>query len=339
MASSLLNASPWPQPPLIIAHRGASGYRPEHTLESYRLAIALGCDYIEPDLVITRDGVLIARHENELSETTDVGDRPEFGDRRTTKVIDGLERTGWFAEDFSLAEIKSLRARQRLPCRSAAYNDQFVIPTFAEVIALAQQASQVTGRRIGIYPETKHPSYFQALGLPLEPPLLAQLEATGYTGRDAPVMLQSFETANLQALRAQTQVPLVQLMDEPHLRQADSQRPYAELLTPGGLEAIAQYADGIGVEKRAIVPQDSANPTRLLPPTALVPTAHAAGLKVHVYTFRSDGAYLHPAYDGDPVAEYDQFFQLGVDGVFSDFTDHAVAGRDRHWPAAGSAPN
>lgn len=315
--------------PIVIAHRGASGYRPEHTLESYALAIALGCDYIEPDLVITRDGVLIARHENELSDTTDVGDRPEFADRRTTKVIDGVVRTGWFAEDFTLAEIKTLRARERLPFRDQSFNGQFEIPTLSEIIDLAQHASTTPGRTIGIYPETKHPSYFQSIGLPLEPPLLKLLAHYGYTERDSPVILQSFETRNLQQLRSLTNAPLIQLIAEPTVMQVDTQRSYADLITTDGLRAIAQYANGIGVDKRLIVPVNPANPDLLLPPTSLINDAHTAGLWVHPYTFRSDPAFLHPAYNGDPTAEYWQFFELGIDGVFSDFTDQAVAVRDR----------
>lgn len=322
----------WPtlngQHPIIIAHRGASGYRPEHTLESYKLAIALGCDYIEPDLVITQDGILIARHENELSDTTNVGDRPEFAARKTTRSIDGVDRTGWFAEDFTLAEIKTLRVRERLPFRDQFFNDQFEIPTLAEIIDLAQQASAESGRTIGIYPETKHPSYFQSIGLPLEPPLLELLRQYGYTDQHAPVILQSFETRNLQMLRSHTPVPLIQLINEPEHIQTDTQRAYAELMTPVGLAAIAQYANGIGVEKRSIVPVDPADPARLLEPTNLVQNAHAAGLWVHPYTFRSDPEFLHPTYHGNPAAEYTQFLALGVDGLFSDFTDQAVAARN-----------
>lgn len=315
--------------PIVIAHRGASGYRPEHTLEGYRLAIALGCDYLEPDLVITQDGVLIARHENELSDTTNVGDRREFASRKTTKVIDGVERTGWFAEDFTLAEIKTLRARERLPFRDQSFNDQFEIPTLAEIIALAQDASAEVGRTIGIYPETKHPSYFQSIGLSLEPPLLDVLNTNGYEDRDAPVILQSFETENLKTLRSRTSVPLIQLIGDPSQIQVDTQRSYGDLITPEGLAAIAQYANGIGVEKRLILPVNPTDANRLLPPTALIQDAHAAGLWVHSYTFRSDPSFLHPSYQGNPAAEYTQFLGLGIDGLFSDFTDHAVAVRDR----------
>ena len=185
-------------PLIVIGHRGASGYRPEHTLASYDLAINLGADFIEPDLVSTKDGVLIARHENEISETTDVANHPEFADRRTTKVIDGVSVTGWFTEDFTLAEIKTLRAKERLPFRDQCFNGLYQVPTFQEVIDLAKQKS--VDRIIGIYPETKHPTYFDSIGLSLEEPLLQILTENGYKGPNAPVFIQSFETANLQDL-------------------------------------------------------------------------------------------------------------------------------------------
>ena len=292
--------------PLVIAHRGASGHRPEHTLEAYELGIAMGADFIEPDLVITKDGILIARHENEISETTDVSSRPELADRRTTKRIDGLAVTGWFTEDFTLAEIKTLRARERLPFRDHSYDGRFEIPTFEEVLDLAVR------RGVGVYPETKHPSYFRGIGLPLEEPLLDALEKRGWTGRDAPVFIQSFETGNLRELRKQTGVRLIQLLE-------------AEGHGPPSLEDlawIATYADGIGPDKRLIVPRD--HDGRLLPPTSLVEDAHRAGLAVHPWTFRSDPQFLAPEYDGWPEREIEQFYELGVDGVFSDFPDIAA---------------
>lgn len=315
--------------PLLIAHRGASGYRPEHTLEAYELAIELGADFIEPDLVSTRDGVLIARHENDLSETTDVAGRPEFADRRRTKKIGNNERTGWFSEDFTLAEIKTLRAKERLPSRGQSYNGRFQIPTFQEVVDLARSKSEETGRTIGVYPETKHPTYFRSIGLPLEEPLLAVLEAAGYQGRKAPVYIQSFETANLQELRRRTDLPLIQLLEvtgQPFdLTVAGDPRTYQDLATPEGLARIATYADGIGPNKRLIVPLGADG--SLQPSTSLVADAHRAGLLVHAWTFRSDGPFLALNYEGDHRREYEQFFRLGVDGVFSDFTDHAVAAR------------
>ncbi len=316
--------------PLIIAHRGASGYRPEHTLASYELAIGMGADFIEPDLVSTRDGILIARHENEISETTDVAAHPEFASRKTTKQIDGHEVTGWFTEDFTLAEIKTLRAKERLPFRNQSFNGQFEVPTFAEVIALAKRRSAETGRTIGIYPETKHPTYFRTIGLPLEEPLLALLQENGYRGRTAPVYIQSFEVGNLKRLRQVTDLPLIQLMEAVgrpwDFVVAGDPRTYHDLATPAGLTEIATYADGIGPDKRMIVP---AGPDgRLLSPTSLVKDAHAAKLLVHPWTFRSDGSFLAPEYGGNPGKEYDQFFSLGVDGLFSDFSDTAVKARE-----------
>jgi glycerophosphoryl diester phosphodiesterase len=301
--------------PIVIAHRGASGYRPEHTLAAYELAIELGADFIEPDLVITKDGILIARHENEISETTDVADRPEFADRRTTKRIDGVEVAGWFTEDFTLAEITTLRARERLPFRSQDFNGRFPVSTFAEVLDLARRASATTGRTIGVYPETKHPTYFRSIGLPLEEPLLAALERARDHEGSVPVYIQSFEACNLRDLRRQTDLPLIQLLD---------------VGQPCDLARIAGYADGIGPNKRLVVPVDEQG--RLQSPTSLVEDAHRAGLLVHPWTFRSEGLFLAPEYDEDPEAEYHQFFSLGVDGVFSDFPNIAVSARDSWSP-------
>jgi glycerophosphoryl diester phosphodiesterase len=316
--------------PLIIGHRGASGYRPEHTLESYELAIAMGADFIEPDLVITKDGVLVPRHESELSKTTDVADHCEFAGRKTTKRIDGHEVTGWFTEDFTFAEITTLRARERHPFRGHEHDGRFKIPRFEEVLELARTKSAEIGRTIGVYPETKHPSYFRSLGLPLESPLLAALETQGDRGPKVPIFIQSFETSNLKQLRRRTDLPLVQLLDakgQPwDLAVAGGSRSYDDLASPPGLAAIAEYADGIGPNKRLIVP---AGPDgRLRPPTSLVADAHRAGLPVHVWTFRSEETFLAPDYAGQPEREYEQFFNLGVDGLFSDFPDVAVHTRD-----------
>ena len=316
--------------PIIIAHRGASGYRPEHTLASYELAIQMGADFIEPDLVSTKDHVLIARHENEISETTDVAARPEFANRRATKIIDGQKVTGWFTEDFTLAEIKTLRAKERLPFRDQKYDGQFEVPTFAEMIALAKGKSAETGRTIGIYPETKHPTYFRSIGLSLEEPLLALLQENEYRGRTAPVFIQSFEVGNLKMLRKLTDLPLIQLMETAgrpwDFTVAGDPRTYYDLATPAGLKEIATYADGIGPDKRMIVPVGPDG--RLLSPTSLIKDARAAGLLVHPWTFRSDGSFLAPEYKGDPGKEYDQFFSLGVNGLFSDFSDTAVQARE-----------
>jgi glycerophosphoryl diester phosphodiesterase len=318
-----------PPLPLVIGHRGACGHRPEHTLASYELAVALGADFIEPDLVSTRDGVLLARHENEISETTDVADRPEFRGRRTTKTIDGRAMTGWFTEDFTLAEIKTLRARERLATRDHSFDGRFEVATFEEVLTLARRKSAETGRAIGIYPETKHPTYFRSLGLPLEETLVETLHRAGYAGRSAPVFLQSFETGNLRRLRGMTDLPLIQLLEDEgqpwDLAAAGDPRTYGDLATPAGLAAIATYADGIGPSKRLIVPLGPEG--RLAPPTALVDDAHRAGLLVHPWTFRSDAPFLAPEYGGDPGREYAQFFALGVDGLFSDFPGDAMRAR------------
>lgn len=306
--------------PIVIAHRGASGYRPEHTLASYELAIEMGADFIEPDLCITRDGVLIARHENELSRTTDVADRPDFQERRTRKTVDGVELEGWFVEDFTLAEIKKLRARQRFPFRDASFNGQFEIATFEEALSLARRHG------VGVYPETKHPTYFRQLGLPLEERMVEALHEAGFRGREAPVFLQSFEVGNLRYLRTLTDLPLVQLLDVDG-RPWDDPRSYDDLATPAGLAGIAAYADGIGPNKRRIVP---AGPDlRLLSPTSLVEDAHRAGLLVHPWTFRSDGPFLSPDYEGNPEREVGQLLGLGVDGLFSDFPDLARRMVDR----------
>jgi glycerophosphoryl diester phosphodiesterase len=315
--------------PLIIAHRGASGYRPEHTLAAYELAIEMGADFIEPDLVITRDGVLIARHENDISETTDVAERPEFADRQTAKRVSGTEVTGWFSEDFTLAEIKTLRVKERLYFRDQSWNGRLEVPTLEEILDLARRKSAETGRPIGVYPETKHPSWFRSLGLPLEETLVEALHAAGYRGRSAPVYIQSFETGNLKALRKMTDLPLIQLLDAAG-RPWDDERTYGELATPEGLTEIATYADGIGPNKRLIVPE---RPDRSLEPaTSLVADAHRAGLLVHPWTFRSDERFLSPVYEGEPEREYEQFFALGVDGVFSDFPDVALRGTRWHAP-------
>ena len=327
--------------PLVIGHRGASGYRPEHTLASYRLAIEMGADYIEPDLVSTKDHVLVTRHENNIADTTDVAAHPEFASRRTTKTIDGNPMTGWFTEDFTLAELRTLRAKERLPDlrpANTAFDGLYQVPTFQEVIDLAKRAG------VGIYPETKHPTYFDSIGLSLEEPLLATLRANGLTGPRAKVFIQSFETANLRELRTRTRLPLVQLIDatgRPYdFVVAGDPRTYADLVTPAGLAEIATYADGIGPNKDLIIPRDSAG--NLLEPTSLVRDAHREGLVVHPWTFRRENNFLpldfrqgNPASPeflrapGDLPAELRLFFRLGVDGVFSDNADVAVATRHR----------
>lgn len=328
--------------PIIIAHRGASGERPEHTLAAYRLAIAQGADFIEPDLVATRDGVLVARHENEISGTTDVAAHPEFADRKRTRTIDGQSMTGWFTEDFTFDELRTLRARERLPQvrpRNTAYDGQEAIPTFDDILDLARAESERLGRPIGVYPETKHPSYFRGIGLPLEPPLLEALERVGWDRADAPVFIQSFEAGNLKALRRQTGVRLIFLMaaeGQPYdfTLNAD-RRTYHALLDAAGLAEIATFADGIGVEKTLILPRDASG--RSLAPTTLVADAHAAGLLVHAWTIRAENMFL-PAErraanpsdgaHGDLAGEIRQFIDLGLDGLFCDFPGAGVAARD-----------
>ena len=316
--------------PLVIGHRGASGYRPEHTLASYRLAAEQGADYIEPDLVSTKDGVLVARHENEIGGTTDVATHPGFADRRTTKVIDGVPVTGWFTEDFTLAELKTLRAKERIPLtrpQNTAYDGLFEVPTFQEVLDLRKQLSKELGRPIGVYPETKHPTYFRTIGLPLEEPLVRTLTRNGLNRPNAPVFVQSFETGNLRALDAVLRVPLVQLLSGASATPVGDDRTYGELATPAGLADIATYADGVGPSKDYIVPRaaDGTSGT----PTTFVDDAHDAGLLVHPYTFRRENTFLpvelrssaDPAGIGDLAAEIEQFLELGVDGFFTDNPD------------------
>lgn len=310
--------------PLVIGHRGASGELPEHTLAAYARAIEQGADYIEPDLVVTRDGHLVARHENEIGETTDVAER--FPERKRTQLIDGQSMTGWFIEDFSLAEVKQLKARQRLSFRDQSHNSHFAVPTLDEIAVLLRETQAKTGRQIGLYLETKHPSHFQRLGLPIEPRLLRFLRTQNLDRPDAPVFIQSFEMGNLQWLNRHVEVPLLQLIEDvgQPADQLGTGISYASMLTTQGLAQVKTYADGIGPYKRLIVPEHAG---KLQPPTDLIQRAHAAGLKVHPWTFRSDTEYLAADYGGQTEAEYHQFFDLGVDGVFSDFPGHAFQAR------------
>ena len=350
VAATVSQASAWPPIPAIAAHRGASALRPEHTLASYQKAIDDGADIIEPDLVVTKDGVLIARHENEISGTTDVADHKEFATRKATKSIDGAPLTGWFTEDFTLAEIKTLRARERIPANrpaNVAYNDRFEIPTFQEVIDLAKRATIATGRVIGVYPETKHPTYFQSIQLPLERRLVDQLEANGYRDRSAPVLIQSFEVANLKALRKMTSIRLVQLIDNPKnppaangaprnqpydFTLAGDKRTYADLTTAAGLLEIATYADIVCPYKEVIIPRTASN--ELGAPTTFVRDAHQAKLLVHLFTMRPENPFLpvsmrrgnlsSSSERGDFQAELAAYLDAGIDGFF---TDDSAQGR------------
>jgi glycerophosphoryl diester phosphodiesterase len=352
------------RPALVIAHRGASGYLPEHTLEAYAKAIEMGADFIEPDVVATKDGVLIARHEPMLGATTDVADRAAYAERRRTRMVDGIEITDWFACDFTLEEIRQLRAKQAMPERDQTMNGSFQIPTLQEVIDLAKSKSAQLGRVVGVYPETKHPTFHQEAGLKLEDRLLELIQAAGWTQPSSPVIVQSFEVANLKYLRSKTRVRLVQLVDADDVDkdgtivlQPPRDRPYdfilakdprtfKDLVSKAGLAEIKTYADGVGPWKRYIVsakqidadgdgkPDDLNGDGKiderdrvLLPPSSLVKDAHEVGLFVHTWTFRNEPRRLTSDLKDDPVLEYKMFYALGVDGVFSDFADTALKAR------------
>jgi glycerophosphoryl diester phosphodiesterase len=341
-----------PAVPIVIGHRGACGYVPEHTLTSYFIAMQDGVDYVEPDLVMTKDAVLVARHENEIGTTTDVAAHPEFADRRTTKVIDGASVTGWFTEDFTLAELKTLRARERIPevrPANTRFDGQFQVPTFEEILSLVQAVQQQRatlakqlGRPaptpIGVYPETKHPTYFQGVGLAMEEKLVATLEHFGYKGRHGRAFLQSFEVANLKALSKLTQLPIVQLIESsgaPYdFTARGERRTYADLITPRGLDEIARYAQAIGPAKSLIIPRTPSD--SLGAPTSLISDAHAQGIHVHAWTFRAENSFLpkefrsgtDPRAFGNLDAELRAFLAAGLDGFFTDHADIGVRARD-----------
>jgi len=326
--------------PIVIGHRGCSGERPEHTALAYERAIEQGCDYIEPDLVPTRDGHLVARHENEIGGTTDVATRPEFAARKVTKTIDGESITGWFTEDFTLAEIKTLRARERLPQlrpASAAFDGQAQILTFDEVVTIARAATRSTGRTIGVYPEMKHPGYFAAIGLPVEGRMLDALKRNDLNSADAPVFVQCFEVGPLKTLRSKTRARLVLLADAEGGPADLPGVKYADLLTAEGLKGVAAYADGLGPNWRLVVPTDGKT---LGAPTRLVSDAHAAGLQVHPWTVRAENYFLpeslrrgdaqaadYLARHGDAETVLKALYAAGIDGVFSDFPALAVSAR------------
>lgn len=326
----------WPYPtldgqrPLVIAHRGASGERPEHTLEAYARAIDQGADCIEPDLVITRDGHLVARHENELSVTTDVAAHPAFAARRRTQPVDGRTVTGWFVEDFTLRELRQLRARERWPQlrpASAAFDGRYAIPTLGAILELARERSQALGRPVGVYPETKHAAHFARIGLPLEPVLARELHDAGWRDATDPVWLQSFEPTSLQRLARLSPLRRVQLIAErgspPDRDAAGDALSFAEMLSAQGLARLSGWAQGIGPAKGLVIGRDAQG--RLQRPTDLVARAHDAGLTVHCWTFRDEDVFLPSDLAGNPQGEIARFLQAGVDGVFSDFPATAVA--------------
>lgn len=321
--------------PLVIAHRGVPGERLEHTRPSYLLAIEQGADFIEPDVVSTSDHVLVVRHENEIDGTTDVAERPEFADRKATKVVDGVSHTGWFTEDFTLAELKTLRCKERIPDLrpdNVALGGTEEILTLDEVLDIAEDAGGEAP--VGVYIETKHPSYFEGLGVSLNDLLIETLERRGFNDPDSTVVIQSFESANLRALRPRTPAMLVQLMSvegQPaDFTVAGDSRTYDDLRTDKGLEFVAEYADAIGPYKELVVAPNAG-------PTGLVERAHMAGLDVHIWTMRNENNFLPPEFrsgaetlaHGDAMGELLQFFDAGVDGVFSDFTSTAVQARSR----------
>ncbi|MFC0598689.1 glycerophosphodiester phosphodiesterase [Streptomyces palmae] len=328
--------------PTVIGHRGASGYRPEHTLGSYQLALDMGADVIEQDLVPTKDGHLVCRHENDITATTDVADHPEFAGRKTTKTVDGTALTGWFTEDFTLAELKTLRAKERIPGnrqRNTLYNGRWEVPTFEEVLEWAEREGRKRGRRIWLHVETKHPTYFRKLGLGLEERLARQLRAHGRHRKNSPTFLQSFEPSSIERLSELVDCPKVVLLDAAGTRpwdfvEAGDPRTVTDLVKPEGLAWIAGFAQGIGPTLQLIIPRDAAG--KLGTPTTLVEDAHAAGLILHPYTMRNENTFLpadfrrgtDPNAYGDAFGAFQAYFETGIDGIFSDNADTAVLARD-----------
>ncbi len=324
----LFTGAPAVAQPLIIAHRGASGERPEHTRSAYELAIEQGADVIEPDLVMSKDGVFIDRHENEIGGTTDVASRPEYADRKTTKTIDGVVTTGWFTEDFTLAELKTLRARERLPqvrTGNVAYDGRDPILTFDEVVEIARAASARTGRTIAVAPELKHPTYFAGIGLPMEDAFVAELERLHLTGADAPIIIQCFEVGPLERLSRRIKAPLAQLVGAGAAPEDRPDLTYAQMVTPEGLKAIATYAAWVAPDVTLVIPRDTQG--RSTAPSSLVSDAHVAGLKVVVWTLRAENFFLPleyrsgalPGAHGDMAGYVHALSETGVDAIFSDF--------------------
>ncbi|MDN0196127.1 glycerophosphodiester phosphodiesterase [Streptomyces sp. S.PNR 29] len=329
--------------PTIIGHRGASGYRPEHTFGSYQLALDLGADIVEAgDLVPTKDGHIVCRHEPEIGGTTDVADHPEFADRRTTKTLDGVSTTGWFTEDFTLAELKTLRAIERIPANrphNTLYDGRWEIPTFEEVLQWQDEQTRKRGRQVWIYPETKHPSYFRKLGLGLEERVARLLRKYGKDRKNSPVILQSFEPTSIQRLNRLVGNPLVVLLSTANSRpwdfvEAGDPRTVADLITPEGLKEIASYAQGIGPTLDLVIPRDASG--KLTRPTTLVTDAHKAGLVLHPYTMRNENPFLPADFRkgtdadayGDVFGAYEAYFATGIDGVFTDQPDTGLLARE-----------
>ena len=338
---------------IIVGHRGASALRPEHTLASYQKAIDDGADYIEPDLVSTKDGVLVARHENEIGGTSNVSTLAQFADRQKTKIVDGTSHTGWFTEDFTLAELNQIKARERIPKERPAntqYNDQFAIPTLEQIIELADAHYKKTGKIIGLYIETKHPTYFQKQNLAMEDTLLKTLAKYEYTRDIAPIYLQSFEVSNLKYLKDQLTLhkslkhaKIIQLYDEKDMQPADfveqkNTIKYADMATAQGLKTVAEYADGVGPWKPYIF-----NET-FTAPSDFVKNAHAVGLKVHPYTFRPENSFLAKNLkcsqketdaaqrcETGAKKEFEMYFNAGVDGVFTDDPGLGRQTLDAYW--------
>ncbi|MCG0288767.1 glycerophosphodiester phosphodiesterase [Streptomyces sp. PSAA01] len=324
--------------PTVIGHRGASGYRPEHTLGSYQLALDMGADIVEQDLVPTKDGHLVCRHENDITATTDVSAHPEFADRKTTKTVDGTKITGWFTEDFTLAELKTLRAKERIPGnrqRNTLYDGRWEVPTFEEVLQWAEREGRRRGRRVWLYVETKHPTYFRKLGLGLEEPLAKLLRRYGRHKKDAALFLQSFEPSSIQRLRKLVGTPSVVLLSTMNSRpwdfvEANDPRTVADLVKPEGLKWIASYAQGIGPDLSVIIPRTPDG--KLGTPTSVVKDAHAAGLILHPYTMRNENTFLpadfrrgtDPNAYGDAFGAFKAYFATGIDGIFSDNADTAL---------------
>jgi glycerophosphoryl diester phosphodiesterase len=328
--------------PIVIGHRGAPGYRPEHTQGSYELASELGADFVECDIVSTKDHVLVCRHENDITGTTDVADHPEFADLKTTKVVDGRSITGWFTEDFTWAQLQTLRAKERLPDvrpANTAYNGVWSVPSFDQYLDIIAAESKKLGRPIGVYPETKHPTYFDSIGLSLEEPMLRILKAHGLAHATKRVFLQSFEQSNLRELNHKTDLPLIQLMDSsggPYDQTAAGHPvTYAQLATKKGLKSISRYADGVGPNKDLVIPRDANG--FLTQPTDLVRNAHRDKMLVHIFTMRNENQFMakdfwigtDPNAHGDAIAEDKTFLDAGIDGFFTDYADTGVAARDQ----------